>query len=251
MKHRKIIFFIKIKIYHRISNMVVHSCWQIHFIVMSYLTKDQKHFKHILKRIWNRFWNKRRRKKKERRPHLPPESRPKLGRSSPLAAAQLPPSSSMCSTSPPTRCPPCWAESTRGPQTHRPVGQPARALPLSLSLPLIDIPGPHVGGKYSSSTLRRERAGSGRRRHQDFPRFPSRHVNRAPIKPQALFTPSFFPSSCLRLSPSPLSTASRISPTCLNSRRRGFRSGCPILARNRVPTFATWCRSCRALLLAF
>ena len=36
----------------------------------------------------------------------------------------------VCSTSPPTRCPPSWAESPRGPQTHRPDGQPARALPF-------------------------------------------------------------------------------------------------------------------------
>jgi len=36
-----------------------------------------------------------------------------------------------------------------------------------------------------------------------------------------------FPSSCLHLSPSPLSTVSRISPRCFNSRRRGFRSGMP------------------------
>ena len=36
-----------------------------------------------------------------------------------------------------------------------------------------------------------------------------------------------FPYSCLHLSPSPLSTTSRISPRCFNSRRRGFRSGMP------------------------
>ena len=44
MKHRKIIFFIKIKFIIELSNLFVHSCWRINLIVLSDLTKVHKYF---------------------------------------------------------------------------------------------------------------------------------------------------------------------------------------------------------------
>ena len=91
------------------------------------------------------------------------------------------------------------------------MGSLPAPFPLSLSLPLTtSLARPSVARTLLLPWDVNE-PDSGRRHHHDFPRFPSRHVNQAPIKPQALFTLSFFPSS--RLSPSPLSTASQIPPS--------------------------------------
>jgi len=51
--------------------MVVHSCWKIHFIVMSDLTKDQKYFKHILNGFEKGLKEKNLKKRKGKNlPHL-------------------------------------------------------------------------------------------------------------------------------------------------------------------------------------
>ena len=127
-----------------------------------------------------------------------------------------------------------------------------------LSLPLFSLTatlGPHVNVTSSfpsSSILRRVWAGlRPTSPDHDFPGFPSRHVNWAPIKPQDLFTPSFSHTRAFTWALAPCLPH-------LGSRRGAsiaaavvFALGCPILARNHVPTFATWCQSCKALSLVF
>ena len=54
MKHRKIIFFIKLKIIIGLSNLLCIHASALIFVDMSGLTKVQKYFKEILKWLWNK-----------------------------------------------------------------------------------------------------------------------------------------------------------------------------------------------------
>ena len=70
----RIKFFIKNKIYHRISNLVVHSCWRIIFVLSVFELKNSKWFKSIFKWVLKRFGNKRRKKQTNKSKLPPPDS---------------------------------------------------------------------------------------------------------------------------------------------------------------------------------
>ena len=153
--------------------MFVHSCWRIHFIVLSDLTKVQKYFKQILNGFENGLKEKKLKKKKEILPWTGPKacflSPPRSPGLSQLLCAAKPSSSAQDRASGPflPSRPSLLSTPPRG-RHHLPSPLSGSRVPLS-SFSLTHWPHPTA----PSSSSRRERVELANRttqsrKHRDF-----------------------------------------------------------------------------------